>query len=331
MKITYYERHGNLDTYSIERLFRDIRSALPRSVNYRVATCRFESRGFWRRLYNTVEAIFKQGEINHITGDVHYLAYLLRKKKTLLTIHDCSSLERLRGVRKWIYFYLWYWLPEKRSALISVISESTRKELLRYLGCSPNKIRIVPDCVSPDFQPSQRVFNSLKPNILQIGTRYNKNLLRVAEALKGIPCHLMIVGRLSKEQEDFLCKCNIEYSAVANIPNEELAEMYDICDLVLFVSTYEGFGMPILEGNAIGRPVITSNILSMPEVAGDAACMVDPFNVESIRDGILRIIQDTEYRQTLVSNGYKNATKFKPEISAARYIELYKELLEKER
>lgn len=331
MNITFYHRFPCSGHFSIEGLFREIRKALPNDIYYSVATSRFESKGFLRRFYNTIEAFFRQGDINHITGDVHYLIYFLRRKRTLLTIHDCSSLERLKGIKKKIFFLIWFWLPEKRSTLISVISDATKRELLRYLRCNPNKIRIVPDCVSSFFRPSPRMFNTKKPNILQIGTRHNKNLLRVAKALKGIPCHLMIVGELSRQQEEFLNNCNIDYSAAANISDEKLLEMYRQCDMLVFASTYEGFGLPIIEANAVGRPVITGNILSMPEVAGNAACLVDPFNVESIRDGILRVIQDAAYREQLVQNGFKNVERFKPEVVAMQYVTLYKELLNRQK
>ena len=330
MKITYYHRHPNSGTYSLERIFHDIRQALPEEVQHRISVARFESRGIWRRIYNSVEAAFRQEDVNHITGDVHYLAYFLRKKRTLLTVADCIMLERLRGIRKLFLFFFWYWLPEKRSALISVISESTKREVVKYLRCDPDKIRVVHCCVSPDFKPFPRVFNEKKPRILQVGTSQNKNLLRVAEALKGIPCRLLIVGRLSSFQENALIQNGVEFSTVADISDREMEEKYRQCDFVIFASTYEGFGLPIIEANAIGRPVITGNILSMPEVAGDAACLVNPYDVESIRTGIIRVISDTAYREQLIQNGFRNVERFRPESIAKQYVALYRELVDKQ-
>jgi glycosyltransferase involved in cell wall biosynthesis len=136
---------------------------------------------------------------------------------------------------------------------------------------------------------------------------------------------------LSSDQKETLSNCDIEYSAKADISDNELVEMYIHCDMVVFASTYEGFGLPIIEANATGRTVVTSNILSMPEVAGDAACLVDPFEVESIRAGVLKVIQDAAYREQLVQNGFKNVERFKPEAVAIQYMALYRELLNKQK
>jgi glycosyltransferase involved in cell wall biosynthesis len=327
LRVTFYHRRPQGANYSIERLFNDVQNALPPEVQYRVAISKFPSRGFWRRLYNIIEAAFRQNDVNHITGDVHYLTFLLCKKKTLLTIHDLVTMERLKGLRKSFFFLLWYWLPVKKSAVISVISESTKKELLRYLKCAPQKISVVYDCLSKDFRYVSKDFNNDKPIILQIGTGKNKNVLRVAEALKGISCHLRIVGELSYEQLFHLRKFAIEFSSVFDISDEQILLEYQRTDMLVFSSTYEGFGLPILEAQATGRPVVTSNIMSMPEVAGKGACLVNPYDVASIREGILKVINDSCCRNELVRNGLENVKRFRPDQIAAQYVELYRQII----
>src|ERR1039457_1051746 len=139
---------------------------------------------------------------------------------------------------------------------------------------------------------------------------HNKNICRVAEALQRIPCRLDIIGRLTERQREVLEFNRIQYTEQWDLSDQQVIEKYRQCDLVVFASIYEGFGMPIVEANATGRPVVTSNIGSMPEVAGTAACLVDPFDCASIREGILRVIEDADYRNNLVAQGYENAKRF---------------------
>src|ERR1035437_5340119 len=89
-----------------------------------------------------------------------YLALALHKQRTLLTVLDCGSLERLRGLRRMVLLWVWYVLPIRRAGLVSVISESTRRELLRHVKCDPSKIRVVPCCVGSDFAPVPKSFRS---------------------------------------------------------------------------------------------------------------------------------------------------------------------------
>ena len=328
MRVTFYLRRPQSSYFSIERIFSDLRRALPKSIDIKEAVSRFPSRGVLGRIYNVIEAVFRQGDVNHITGDVHYLALLLRKKRTLLTIHDLVVVHRLNGWKRVLVIIFWYWLPIKRSALVSVISESTKVDLLRHINVAPEKIRVIHDCVSCDFQHTPKEFNTLLPVILQIGTGQNKNIERLAEALEGIPCHLRIVGLLSEKQETTLRKYGVRYSFVSNISDNQIVEEYRGCDMLVFASTYEGFGLPIVEAQAIGRPVVTSNILSMPEVSGGAACLVDPFDMKSIREGILKVIKVDSFRNELVRSGIENVVQFRPDIIAAKYANIYRELLE---
>jgi glycosyltransferase involved in cell wall biosynthesis len=326
MTVTHFQRRPQRGQVSVERVFAAVRARMPPDIICRVFVSRFPSRGLWRRVYNMVEAIFHQAQVNHITGDVHFLVLLLVKRKTLLTIHDSASLERLKGFRRAILRWFWYSLPTARSAVVTVISESSKAELLRHVHCDARKIRIIHSCISTDFKPELKEFNPVSPRILQVGTGANKNLLRVAEALRDIPCEWQIVGAMSTEQEQTLSGLVLNFRALGFLDSEGVRAAYRSCDLVVFASTYEGFGLPILEANAIGRPVVTSNILSMPEVAGDAACLVDPFDPRSIRAGILRVINESDYRAALIANGLENVRRFSAENVARQYAEIYREL-----
>ncbi len=326
MQVTFFQRRPEGTSFSIERVFANVRRSLGCHIDVKVAVARLPSRGLCRRIYNVIEACFRQGDINHITGDIHYVALLLDGRRTLLSIMDCVALERMRGIRWCLAYLFWYWLPIKRCRMVSVISESTRREVSRYVKCAPEKLRVVPCPVAEGVVASPRKFRAERPTILQVGTKANKNLLRVIEALAGIPCHLRIVGVLSKEQIASLHKCRVSYSAVAGLSDDDVIREYRECDMLVFASTYEGFGLPIVEAQATGRAVVTSDVYSMPEVAGDGACLVDPFDVESIRNGVVRVICDAAYRNELIERGYRNVERFRPEVIAAQYCALYQEL-----
>src|SRR5690606_23854889 len=110
--------------------------------------------------------------------------------------------------------------------------------------------------------------------------------------LEGVDCELIIIGRLHSNLKIKLDQSHLIYQLKSGLTNTEVIEEYKKCDFLSFISTYEGFGLPILEAHAIGRPVITSNVASMPEVAGKGALKVDPYNVEEIREGIKKLIND---------------------------------------
>lgn len=325
--VVHFHRWPHYDyAFSIERLFDTVRKHLPPHIQCEAVVMRYPDYRFWRRLYNMITAALRQKDINHITGSVYYLAYLLRKKRTVLSIHDCGSLLSGNGLLKPIRRLLFWVIPVKRCSYIVVISEKTRLEVVTLLPADPTRVCVIPDPVSDDFQPRPKEFNSQKPRILQVRTQENKNLVRVVAALRGIPCHLRIIGKLSSDQEKALHENGIEYSNASGLSNAAMVEEYVHCDLLVFASTYEGFGMPIIEAQAVGRPVVTSRLAPMEEVAGGAACLVDPLDVASIRAGILQIIENQEYRAGLVQRGFENVKRFSPSRIAGQYAALYEKI-----
>jgi glycosyltransferase involved in cell wall biosynthesis len=276
------------------------------------------------RLLNGLSTYLQRGDVNHITGDIHYVALFLPGRTTILTIHDCGALERLTGLKRWLMKLFWFDLPARRAKYLTVISEEAKRQLLRHIRVADSKVVVIPDMVSPIYRPCPRRFNEDYPRILHVGTTVNKNLSRLVVALRGIACHLHIIGHLSSDQLREIRAAGIDVTCALDLSQMQMYESYCAADLVSFVSTYEGFGLPILEANAVGRPVVTSNLSSMPEVAGDAACLVDPYDIASIRSGILRTIEDRDYREQLIRSGYDNVQRYLPEQIASKYIELYR-------
>ena len=143
----------------------------------------------------------------------------------------------------------------------------------------PERIHVIPVSVSALFTRVDKEFNSENTRVLQVGTKENKNLLRLCEALEGLKCHLVIVGVLTNRQKAALAKHQIAYTNLIGLSDEELVREYQKSDILAFASTLEGFGMPIVEAQIVGRPVVTSNRASMLEVASDGAVLVDPYSV----------------------------------------------------
>src|ERR1017187_1824209 len=122
MIVTHFQRRPAAQNFSVERVFSAVRRALPPEVDCRLAVSRYQSQGLLGRVYNIFEAMGRQEGINHVTGDTTYLTVLLHKKNTILTIHDCGSMLRLKGWRRLFFRLCWLSLPVKRCAVVTVVS-----------------------------------------------------------------------------------------------------------------------------------------------------------------------------------------------------------------
>ena len=267
-----------------------------------------------------------EADVYHITGDIHYGIIALRGKNTVLTVHDTVSLDREKNIIRFLVLrFFWFVLPCFYAKKIVCISEFTKNRLLHYIPLlNKNKIEIIPNHVPQGFCFSEKKINKEKPVILHIGTTPNKNLEREIYALKDINCHLVIIGKISKEIETLLKENNIDFDQKSNLSDEEIINEYKDCDIVAFPSYYEGFGMPIIEGQTTGRIVLTSNISPMKEIAGEGAVLVDPFDVQSIRNGFLHILSTRN--DEIISKGVNNSDKYSFEYFKSSYISLYNRL-----
>ncbi len=313
---------------SIERLFGEVRRALGARVGVELHISPFASRGLWGRMGNLWAAWRAgRGRICHLTGDVHYLGLVLPRGRYLLTIHDCAILHRLRGWRRELLRRLWFEWPVRRAGMVTAISQATREDLQRWL--SPElwgKVRVIPNCVRAEFRVQPKPWEAASPILLQVGTGWNKNLPRVVAALRGLACRLWIVGPVDAAQAALLEASGLDYQCLGRLGEEELVEAYRACDALIFVSLFEGFGLPILEAQATGRPVIAGNGSAMPEAAGAGALLVDAEDAGLIRGAVERLLREPELREALVAAGLANVEGFQPGAIAARYEAIYREL-----
>jgi len=326
MKISYVMRNPGNHAFSIEKVFSAVLPVISEKAETEMVYMPASGAKPNAVIRNLMAARKIQADIIHITGDVHYVALVTPKNKTVITVHDLVTLENNKGFKRAVLKLFWFTLPLKRCKRIIAISEKTKRDIIAEFPQLEGKIIVIPDPVDHAFVYSGYEFNNEVPTILQIGTKENKNLLRVAEALRDIRCKLQIIGKLNQTQIEVLEKNKIVYENCYQISDEELIEKYKQCDMVVFASTYEGFGMPIIEAQSIGRPIVTSNIEPMITVSGPKSCLVDPFSAASIREGILKIINDKVYRQSLISAGIENSKKYSDTSVGEQYINAYSDM-----
>lgn len=318
---------------SIEDSFAEMMAAFPTDKGIVLDSFKssFYSNGFLPRLRAIFEVRRHQAEINHITGDTNFLALGLPRRSTILTIHDCGLLEGKNWLSRWILQQFWLKLPVKNSQIVTAVSEETKQDIIRLTGCPAKKIIVIPTVIRSSFRYSPKPFRKDYPTILHIGNAPNKNLERHAKALEGLPCHFHVIGKINDTQIELLKQLKLNFSISYNLTNEALQDAYHQADILLFCSIIEGFGMPIIEAQTVGRVVITSAVSAMPDVAGEGACFADPLSISSIKAAIQRVLQDDNYCNVLIYKGLKNAKRFNPETVAQQYAQLYEKIEERQR
>ncbi|MGN1375872.1 MAG: glycosyltransferase [Prevotella sp.] len=267
--------------------------------------------------------------INHITGDIHYGILGLIGRKSVLTIHDDYAMTMAKKgcfdkIFKWLF---WIFLPIKFADVVVCTNDYVKKRIAGYYKSKKLKVithQVVPDGLNPKGKP----FDKLYPCILQMGAGGNKNLDTTLEVLKGLPCKLVVFKKMSEAQIQKAKSYGIDFVNKYNLPFEDVIKSYDEADIVVFPSLFEGMGIPIFEGQASGKPVITTNREPMNWVAGEGAVLLDdPLNVDEYRNKLLKVINDDAYREDIVRKGIKNAKRFSLDRVASAYNNLYLSIL----
>lgn len=320
MKVILIYRNRVEGANSIEELFHTISKELKQHCE--IVEYQLGSRGnFFQDIINIRKI---KADVYHITGEVHYVACFLPKHKTMLTIHDIHHYNNnLRGWKKLVYRWIFLTFPLKSVKILTTISKQTKEMLVNNFTKLP-QINVIENCYNEAlFKFQKKSFNTDEPTLLHIGTKTNKNLLRLIQSITNIRCKLVIIGKLTNEQLDLLNKYKINYQNSYNLSLEEVYNNYVASDIVAFVSLSEGFGLPIIEAQAVGRVVITSQHDPMSSVAGNSACLVDAWSVESIKLGLEKIIADASFREKLIDDGRENIARFTPSSVSKQYYQLY--------
>lgn len=325
-RIVIFIRKKRPGANSIEEIFSSLIKYLGHDVE--LLELPYADAGISAIVKNIYFAWKHRGDINHITGDVHYIA-LGTGCRTLITIHDIQSILKGNWIARIIKKWLWFYIPLLIARKVSVISLFTKNELIRLCPFAEKKISVVNNPIN-DLQitlsSGSRKRSSTKKTILHVGTKANKNLEGVLKAITNLPVRLIIIGAMTNEQEKLADSLSIEYKNYYNLSYSSVIEQYTLADIVTFPSFYEGFGMPILEANLVGIPVLASDIEVLHEVAGNAAYFVNPYSVDEIRHGIIRVLDDNKLRGNLIANGKRNIKRFSPKNIAEQYKLLYNQL-----
>lgn len=267
--------------------------------------------------------------INHITGDIHYCILGLLGCKSVLTIHDDYCYKQAKkGIIGKIYKYLfWVYFPIRFASITLCITESTKENINRLYRSK--KLRVFTNHTWPKaYKYYSKEFNTNKPTILHISTGKNKNLETTIRALEGINSKLIAVEKMTDYQIELAKSLNIDFHNTGRISDEEILNLYKEADIVSFPSSYEGFGMPIIEGQLIGRCVVTSNIPPMNWVAGDGCFFINnPLDYIELRHVFLRIINDKKEREKCIMRGLENAKRFSTEKVSNELLGIYNSIL----
>ena len=281
----------------------------------------------------------------------HYVLPPFTPCRSVVTIHDCIHLrfpQYLRSRIGYAYARASLWAATHQSDRILTVSEASKRDILRYFSIPDQKIQVIPNALDERFNqpPAAEEVARVKeryqlndPFVLYAGNiKPHKNLERLIEAFNmfrgpGLEhVKLLIIGdEISKyatlRRAVHRLKLHKHVRFFGFVPHQTLAVLYRLAAVFVFPSLYEGFGLPPLEAMASGAPVITSNVSSLPEVVGDAAILIDPYDPEAIADAMRRVLTDETLRQQLKERGLVRARHFSWDRSVRRVHEIYQEVL----
>lgn len=330
MEIVFFHRNGRNGAISIQENFKPIIERLKVDNNLYVYNVPYDGSNPFSLIKNIlfIRKHASRNGINHISGDIHYGILGLIGRKSVLTIHDDYAIRQARrGIFDKLYKWLfWIYLPIKLAKAPVCTTPSTLKNIKKLYNSS--KLQVITHHVVPEgLVDIGKPFNKICPRLLQIGTANNKNLETTIRVVRGMQCKLVILKPLKKEQVGLLNEYHIDFENRYNLPYEDVIKEYQMCDIVVFPSLFEGLGVPIFEGQAAGKPVITTNREPMNWTAGDGAILLDnPLDVEEYRKKLQQVIRDDKFRREIVAKGKKNAMRFSIDNAVTRYMELYKSL-----
>jgi glycosyltransferase involved in cell wall biosynthesis len=280
----------------------------------------------------------------------HYVLPPATRCRSVVTIHDCIHLmfpQYLPNRAAYVYARASMWSAARQAHRILTVSEASKRDIVHFFNVPPEKVVVAYNAIEERFAvtPSEEAIARVRERyqldhqfILYVGNiKPHKNLVRLIEAFDQLRrrgfdhLKLLIIGdEISKlpalRRAVHSHKLHKQVRFLGYLQDETLAILYRLASLFVFPSLYEGFGLPPLEAMASGTPVVTSNVSSMPEVTGDAAVLIDPYNVDSIVDGMAKVLSDPALSAELRAKGIARAREFSWARSVRRTQEVYQEV-----
>ena len=277
----------------------------------------------------------------------HYNIPVVYEGEMVVTVHDLIHLifpQFLKSRAAYFYAKSLFKLVAIRAKKIIAVSENTKADIVNYLGIKKDKVVVIYNGVSEIFKKevSQEECEKLRDK-LNLHARYilnvsnmktHKNIETLIKAYsklrkQGIEQKLLLVGGKKdriRELQVYAEQFNVaEYVIfLQNIDFEDLPSIYQICDVFVFPSFYEGFGLPLVEAMASRVPVVTSDVSSMPEVVGNAGITIEPKDADSLAEAIEKVISDSNLRNNMVREGTKQVEKFNWQDTARKTLDVYK-------
>lgn len=328
------------------------RAALPPapSANFRYAPTRLSPLSLarlWQRARLPLPVEFFTGKLRLFHATDFVLPPTLPRTPTLLTVHDLSFARLPQAAAPRLKAYLEAVVPRsaRRADHILADSAATKADLMDLYGIPESKISVLYSGVSAAFTPVRAADAQAAvrakygigraPYVLAVGTvQPRKNYERLMQAMAALPARfadlkLVIVGGRGWLDAPIHAQARVlgeRVQFVGFADEEDLPTLYSAAACLAFPSLYEGFGLPVLEGMACGVPVLTSNVSSLPEVAGDAALMIDPHSVEAIRVGLIALLEeDSTARAARLERGFAQVARFTWQAAAAQLKGIYEQ------
>jgi glycosyltransferase involved in cell wall biosynthesis len=334
-------RNHNVDTEFYQFLISDNKVEIP--ISHTKYGLLHSLNDKCKLIYNTKLALnFVMGanwrSFRNINSDITILSgpsllpLVKYNNKTIALGHDLYFLDHKEGAFILKLYMNKMYKHFKEAPLIVVNSNFTKMEFVRKLNLNENKIFVLYPYINtelfhPGYSNIRKILKLSDEDVILLsvgGDNYNKNIETILRLMTSLPQNfkLIRVGR-NFNTLGMIDKMNLSKRVIAfgNVDEKFLAELYRGSDIFLFPSLHEGFGIPLIEAMASGIPFITSNKASLPEVAGDAGVVCDPFDLEFMKETILQIIQDKKFKFEIVNKGLKRANNFSSEN---QYHSLYK-------